>query len=164
MAAELDLKKFLSRFKSVFKQTQSQRVLKALGKQSIFLIKKRTRLGYGVRRDYGKKKKLIGLSENYVQYRKDNKQLLNKFTRPSRSNLTFTGQMLDSMKIRKIKRGRLTIGPYGRRRGENLTNQKLAQYVEQNGRPFNHLSQLEIKQLQRFYRKTFGDLVNKYKL
>jgi hypothetical protein len=125
-------------------------------------------LGYGVKKDLGRKEKLRELSFDYKEFRRENKDLLSRATRPSKSNLTLTGQMLDSLRIRKFRRGLVTIGPYGRRRAAGfsptkLTNPQLTEILEANGRPYLHLSRLEVKQLQRFYRKTFGDLVNKYR-
>jgi len=88
---------------------------------------------------------------------------LSEFTTPNKSNLTFSGQMLESMKILKIKKNSVLISPKGRRRKSQLTNEEVAERVS-GKRPFNNLSDLEIKKLIRFYRLNFGDLLKKKKL
>lgn len=57
------------------------------------IIRVRTRLGKGV--ENGQITKLKPLSENYIKARK--KTSLSEFTKPTRSNLTLTGKMLDSI-------------------------------------------------------------------
>jgi hypothetical protein len=130
------------------------------------LIVKRTRLGYGVEKDLGSKKRLAKLSPNYIKRRKMFESL-SENTRPSRSNLTLTGQMLDSI-ISTAKTGIIEIKPTGRR-DDGKRNADIAQYNEDGGRGspkriFMRISQLEFKQIVRFYRKTFGDLLRKSKV
>ena len=95
------------------------------------LIVKRTRLGYGVEKDLGSKKRLAKLSPNYVKRRKMFEGL-SENTRPSRSNLTLTGQMLDSI-ISTAKTGIIEIKPTGRR-DDGKRNVDIARYQEEGGR------------------------------
>lgn len=130
------------------------------------LIVKRTRLGYGVEKDLGSKKRLAKLSPNYIKRRKMFAGL-SENTRPSRSNLTLTGQMLNSI-ISTAKAGIIEIKPTGTRT-DGKRNADIAQYNEDGGkgrpkRIFMRISQLEFKQIVRFYRKTFGDLLRKRKV
>lgn len=154
-----------------------KRDLEAMGEEAIRLIVVRTRLGYGVDRPRAKRKRLKSLSPSYIEVRKgkiafftlgkgqkrrivsyvpDKKPELSEFTRPTRSNLTFTGKMLDSMRVKDIvvRRNRVSIGPDRRSRGKGLTNEKIATYQEQMGRVFNNLSDLEVKKLARFHKKS----------
>lgn len=130
------------------------------------LIVKRTRLQYGVKKDFGKKEKLAKLSPNYIKRRKMFEGL-SENTRPTRSNLTFTGQMLDSI-VSTAKTGIIEIKPTGRR-NDGKRNADIARYNEEGGkgrpkRIFMRISQLEFNQIVRFYRKTFGDLLRKRKV
>ena len=45
---------------------------------------------------------------------------------------------------------------------QKLTNEELAQFVTDNGRPFLELSTLDDKKLVRFYRRQFGDLLRRF--
>lgn len=171
MSAERDIKSIVNNILKVFKGSRDNSVMRELAKFAIEMIVKRTRLGYGVSKLRGSestrssgitKVKLKGLSSRYIEYRKKYNKLSN-MTTPRKSNLTFTGQLLKSMKIIKIGRGSVVIGPSGSR-NDGLTNEFVGQDVAEKGRPFNDLYELEQKKLTRFYRKTFGDLLKKNKL
>jgi len=51
------------------------------------------------------------------------------------SNLTFTGQLLRSLKYTILKNGRINIFASGNRK-DGQSNKKIAEYVAKNGRPF----------------------------
>lgn len=148
------------------KEAIDKNALVDVGRFARDIVVKRTRLGYGVTRDFGKKERLARLSPNYIKRRKMFAGL-SENTRPTRSNLTFTGQMLDSIES-NVKRGIIEIKPTGRRL-DGKRNEDIARYNEQGGkgrpkRIFMRISQLEFKQIVRFYRKTFGDLLRKSKV
>lgn len=65
---------------------------------------------------------------------------LGEFGKASKSNLTFSGQMLSSMTFNIRKYGFTVYIPNTLRRGSKITNAQLAQYVSQNGRPFMNLT------------------------
>ena len=166
MAARGDISKFTQDILRLFKRATNNKQMRALGEQAIILIVRRTRLGKTYTRERVKvaldkiserPKRLAPLSSNYVEFRKKNRRLLSRFTNPRRSGLTFTGQMLDSMKVKRASRGLVIVGPSGRR-NETLANLHAVGTATMPARPFNNLSVLEARQLQRFYRKTFGDL------
>lgn len=136
--------------------------LRPLGKFAIDLIVKRTRLGYGVDDNFGIKSRLKSLSQRYIEFRKQYPRLSGS-TRPTKSNLTLTGQMLGSMKVLRVVDNKIVLGPSGNR-NDGLSNAEIAGFQEDQGRIFNRLSGLEYKQLIRFYRKNFGDLLKKKKL
>lgn len=160
-----DVDKFFKQIKVTLEKATNEKTLRILGNEAVRLIKLRTRLGYGVSQVGGKRQRLTKLKESYKKVRKDNRGELSSETRPGKSNLTFSGQLLDSMKVIKIRNRQVIVGPQGRRKSilgqKRILNQDLARFVTEKGRPFMPLSDLEIKKLDRFYRNRFGDLVNK---
>lgn len=137
--------------------------LTPVAEYTIDLIVKRTRLGYGVDRQFGNKQKLKGLSAPYIARRKKFKNLF-VLTRPGTSNLTLTGQMLTSMGIVSAINGKIFIGPTGSRTDSSKSNATIAAYQEEQGRIFNRVSALEYQQVLRFYRRSFGDLLKRKRL
>lgn len=162
-SVKLQVQKFTSKIEKTLKQAVSKRQTSALAEEAIKIIVRRTRLGYGVKRNYSERYKLPGLSTAYIKRRRNYSGLAGTTT-PKKSNLTFTGQMLESVSIiRADDKGMIVIGPKGRRR-DRLTNVEVAEFNEQRGRIFNRLSRLEFQQLLRIYRKNFGDLLQKMQL
>lgn len=159
--ASNQLDKIIGRLKKTVKESMSNESMVEVGKFSIGLIVKRTRLGYGVNKNLGDRSKLKPLSAKYIEQRK--KSRLNQFTKPSRSNLTRTGQMLDSLSFKVTGPGKITIEPTGNR-DDGKRNKDIAKYNAQRGRVFINLSKNEYSQIVRFYRKTFGDLLRLRKL
>ena len=166
------LRNVMSRIKQSTDQVASAKELIATGEYAVGLIVKRTRLGYGVDVQFGKKTKLKALSPKYKEFRKESPDL-SSTTTVGKSNLTLSGQMLDSVKIIRSQNGRVAFGPTGTRRAlksqfiaglEETSNLVIAGYQELQGRPFNRVSQLEFKQVLRFYRRQFGDLLKKRRL
>ncbi len=167
MSAKQDLKKIFDRIEKVLGQAVNRTEMRSLANLSIDLIYKRTKLGYGVREKFGSKSPLRKLSPAYIAARKKSSKLSGT-TSPSKSNLTFTGQMLDSLRILKESSGEFLIGPSGQRRTTggkfSLTNAKVAEYQAKQGRIFNNLSALEFNQLLRQYRRDIDDLLNRARL
>lgn len=141
----------------------SRKEMLEIGDFAVDLIVKRTRLGYGVSKQFGTKMRLKSLSESYKK-RRAKFAGLSGTTTPSRSNLTLTGQMLESMDVITARDGRVTFGPTGYRSSDGNSNLEIAEYQEEAGRIFNRVSQLEFQQIVRFYRKRFGDLLKKRNL
>lgn len=157
-----DLKKFLKKIEKTLDEAKKKPVMQSLAEEAVRLIVKRTRLGYGVTRNLGTRSNLKRLKASYIKQRKSFKSLSTS-TRPGKSNLTLTGDMLSSVKVISIKDGKVSIGPTGNNRyGES--NQNIAEWNADRGRTFNRLSLNEFNQLRRFYRKNFGDLLKKQKL
>ncbi len=154
------LKTITDKIKKTVAQAVKRTELTTVARFTIDLIVKRTRLGYGVDKQFGVKSRLKPLSRNYVKYR-ERYPGLSPTTTPKRSNLSLTGQMLNSMDIIRASDGKITFGPTGSRTGSFLTNLKVAEYQENQGRVFNRISALEFNQVLRFYRKQFGDLLKK---
>ena len=99
------------------------------------IIKVRTRLGKGL---LGKLKEL---SPNYIEARKKDKSLYNETT-PKKSNLTRTGEMLNS--IIGTRSGTLFTFFFS-----NTDSDKKAYWADQTGRPFFDLTPSERNGLQR---------------
>jgi hypothetical protein len=157
----------IKRINAALVESIKPRELEPVGRFAIDIIVKRTRLGYGVSRNYGFKESLRKLSSKYIKRRQ--RISLGELTTPKKSNLTLTGQMLRSMDIISAVPGKVVIGPTGNRQpiGNEKripTNAEVASYQEQQGRVFNRVSTYEFQQIVRFYRRTFGDLLGKKKL
>jgi len=132
------------------------------------LIVKRTRLGYGVNNEFAAKSKLKPLSPRYKTFRKTFQFLDRSSTTPNKSNLTLTGQMLASVDIvgeeRRAVSTKIILAPKGNRWDTSDTNADIAKYNAERGRTFMNVSELEYKQILRFYRKSFADLFRKRSL
>jgi hypothetical protein len=138
--------------------------LRQLGNKFREIIYRRVKSGYGVS-DMGSKdpqqERLKALSDKYVDFRKGNfaykkkrkgkKVTVNKgapklgdFGSPGKSNLTLTGQMLDSIQIKLQPYGVLLYFPDTKHRySKRITVRELAQYVQEQGRPFFRLTRGE---------------------
>jgi len=155
----------------IFKQINDEvdnlgrsRRLRELGSFAAELIRKRTRKGFGVARPGGNRRKLKRLARSTIEYRTRYKKLLSSKTSPRKSNLTFTGQLLDSIKL-KVTKGRVTIGPRGRRRdifgrSSRTTNEQVAVFVSKD-RPFMSLGKVEQGKLVDFYASTFERMLTR---
>jgi len=177
---QLQLKAFLGRVRGVFAEAQTSKEMRTVANEAINIIVKRTRVGNSpnrirVKTEIGEIRerpvKIKALSPGYIQFRKDNKDWLDERTRPAKSNLTFTGQLLDSLRVTKAIRSRAVIEPTGTWRASehptqtrNISMKKLAGYVADQGRPFLGLTELDSKKLIRFYRRSFGDLLKKSRI
>lgn len=140
--------------------------LQAVGLEAIRIIVKRTRLGYGAPQGKAgsvERFKLPPLSKRYREFRATSgNSFLSEFAAVNKSNLTFTGQMLDSMNILQYDKHGIIIGPTGRRSdpfSKGKSNADVAEYVAKQGRTFNNITIPEAKQLIRFFRNLFGDLL-----
>lgn len=171
MGARLQIKDFTSKLKNVVKQAASRKELEAIGNFAADLIRKRTRLGYGAPKGEAgavERFRLAALSQGWIRFRKTTgASWLSEFTRAGKSNLTFTGQMLDSLGVVRVKAGSVTIGPKGYRTdpfSRGLSNEQVANFVAKKGRPFNNLTRPELAQVKRFYRNQFGDLLKNQRI
>ena len=101
------------------------------------IIYKRTKFGFGSTAG-GERYKLPPLSDLTIKIRrafaKDRRRKQGKFFSPARSNLTMTGQLLESMHSRRTGEGKakLVIRKNKRRRSD-LTNLALAEKLEARG-------------------------------
>lgn len=154
--AREDLREVIRRINTGFlfggNRQKQNKVMKSLGLEAIDIVLERTRKGFGVKRTGGNRRKLKPLSKRYIEFRRKNRSRLGKAGRITKSNLTFTGQMLESVKIIKSRNGVLEIGPSGIR-DDRKRNADVGRWVTQQGRPFMNLGRAEISSLQRFIRE-----------
>ncbi len=135
---------------AVLKDPYTPEQMRKLGEEAIRQITVRTRLGYGVDKVGAPRKRLKPLSEGYIEMRRKSK-VLSEFTNSRRSNLTHTGQMLESLKLR-ITRFGVFIEPTGAR-SDGISNMDVAASVTRYGRAFLSFTDLELKKLKRFLEK-----------
>lgn len=141
--------------------------MKKVGEFLIERIRIRTRLGYGVSGNMKPREKLKPLAETTKDIRKGFKKAgkLSEFTTPGRSNLTFTGQMLDNLVVRVISMGKIVIDVTGTRKKlkkDDLgTNKEVAQKVTDEGRPFMYLTDKDYKAVINFIRDGFKSILKK---
>lgn len=128
-----------------------------VGSYLVETIRNRVRLGYGVERDGAKKQKFKGLAPLTILYRQimeDNGDLY-PGSRPSRSHLTATGQMMDSLSYKR-ETGRIFLY------FTNPEAESKAFYNNEGGRvirPFFYLTDLEIKATERTLQKALDEYV-----
>ena len=145
--------------KEIFELMSSQKVMRILGREATRLIKKRTRLGYGVEKSGAAKKPLKALDvdgdPSYVEQRRRGLVPMNKkYTKHNKSNLTLTGDMLNSLR-EKVSKQKITITP----RGKN--NIDKTRWAEASGRKYLHLSKQEIRQLNQKLERMIDTLLKK---
>jgi len=157
LAAEEDLKRIFRRIQKGIRETLGNKDMTRLGKLAISIIQRRTRRGFGVNRSGGNRRRLKRLSPGYIKQRK--RANLSRFTSARKSNLTFSGQLLSSMKARPVKLGSVKITFTGRRR-DGQKNSDVAEHVS-NARPFMNLSKREMRALAESYDLTLQATITK---
>jgi hypothetical protein len=182
MAKKVDTRKLREAIARVIPEIKAAENMKKLGEQAAGMVKLRTRLGSGVAKDGGDKQKLAKLADSTkavragkiaffrqggktIPYVPENPPKLHEHTSPGKSNLTRTGQLLDSVKVTSFGYGEVTVGPEGPRNDPDskrkLTNQQVAKYVTDGGRPFNHLSKVEVKRLSDSVKKQLREAIKR---
>lgn len=165
MSFEKDISDFVKSVEKTIDESLSRKQLTVLGKATLAIIYKRTKKGIGVNKTGqvgGARKRLKALEKSTIARRKSFKDL-HPTTSPRKSNLTFSGQLLDSLKVKKIsaRKKSFVISPEGKRKGSSLANFEVAEFVDQNGRPFLGLSNKDLKEVVKLYQSSFAKLVRK---
>ena len=149
--------------KFVDKDIVTRPVLQSIGKDVADRIRLRTRLGFGVKSNGAVKQSLKGMrvhTKEYTQFRKDNSGSLSGLTSASKHNLTLSGQMLDSLR-------ETSVDSSGKKIEIGFTNdfaQLKADVNSTRGWKFLHLSDVEIKAVNNFYRREVEKLVKRQNL
>ncbi|TXH09386.1 MAG: hypothetical protein E6R04_08090 [Spirochaetes bacterium] len=150
------------------KESLNNSRMQKIGEFVIEKIRIRTRLGYGASGHLRPREKLKPLAESSKDIRKGFKKAgeLSEFTSPGRSNLTFTGQMLDSLTVRVISMGKIIIDVTGirkptKKKDDLRTNKEVAQKVTDEGRPFMYLTDKDYKAVINFVRDGFKSILKK---
>jgi len=169
MAAKQDISRVITSIRRTLDVSISNRAMRAIGREAVVIIKRRTRLGYGVVGGlFGNRQSLRTMKPHtpqYQEYRRRHRRELFHETSPRKQNLTFTGELLNSLKVKRTRKNRALLGfPKKRHKksGELLT--KIAQKQHDAGRTFMFLTKKETNQLLKFYRNNFGDLLKKRKI
>ena len=150
-------------FERAAKKAESKAVLSFLGDQMVGVVRERTRAGFGVEFDGDSESRFEPLAKSTIKARK--KKTLHPDTTPSTSNLTETGEMLDSLKA-KFAKASVEIGATGSR------NELLAEvhhyWTDSAGknrnvtipaRPFLNLSQMEIDLAASLWEDAFNKIL-----
>lgn len=155
LMAKVDMKKFEKDMTKILNEVQKPQNMKEIGQIAADRIKVRTQLGRGVDVDGGPSVPLSKLKDSTKKSRKRKKELgdLSGLTSASKSNLTQSGQMLESIKVLKFSQGSAIIGPAGTR-DDGKKNVDVAEYAEDGSsnrspRRFLHLSGSELSGIQR---------------
>lgn len=138
-----DVRKFLNALK---KEVLSKDNFQKIGEEVKEIVYRRVKSGFGVNSDETEtptQKRLKPLSKSYVEQRKD-RGVKGQFATPGASNLTNTGQMLDSIQVRATNDGVTISIPDTPRSDTDISNKKVAEYVADE-RPFFALTSAEIK-------------------
>lgn len=166
--------------KKKIEEMASRAVLNLIALKAKDIIYKRVKSGFGVDPGSLRKERLKPLSAGYVKFRAGNFSYdkksrgqsrtvnrgaprLGTFGSPTKSNLTLSGEMLESIAV-KFTRGGVTLyfpdTPHPVHK--HVTIRELAQYVEDQGRPFFYLTEDErrilVSDLSKMLRKLAGSL------
>jgi phage gpG-like protein len=140
-------------------------IMEAVGNETVRQIFARTKKGYGS--SGGRKVKLAALSESYKKFRKK-KPPSGSFATPPKSNLTYTGQMLDAVKYEKNGDQYAVIVDDNTRQDGKRTNAEVARAVSNlntrtgaPARPFMGLDATQKKIVLREYQKQIRMLVKR---
>ena len=155
-----DIEKFVNDIQKTICLSVSRKNLTRYGNLAIKRIQARTLKGSGVQQTgqlFGRAKKLKPLSASYKKQRRRNSSKLSSHATPNKSNLTFTGQMLESLKLTKIntRNGSFKIEPKGKR------NKDVAGFVDEGGRSFLGLTTGDVTAIRKEYQSTFSKLVRR---
>lgn len=155
-ARGLRLEQAINRIQRGVADLLNQKQMQDLGEAAVFMIRKRTLNGFGVAKLGSSASRLKPLSDSYKKYRRRNALRLSPLTSPTRSNLTFSSEMLASLDVVRTRTGRVIIHPTGRR-NDGYTNFQISKFVAKQGRSFNTLSRNELKKLKQYTSQELAD-------
>lgn len=124
------------------------------------IIRSRTLDGYGITQDGGSKKNLKKLAKSTIIRREylDRQGLLSDNTTPVTSNLTQSGQMLDSIHLEKVNSRKYRV-ELEDDRDDGESNNQIRKYNEQKGRTFFGLTKSDRRTLERNVQKKLAVLM-----
>jgi hypothetical protein len=176
------LRGLIKEIENSLKESIEKKNFEPIVEEAADMVKLRTRLGYGVERPGAGRQRLKPLKDSYKKQRANKVRFwtdpqgrvrsreiengggrhpeLSSETTPSKSNLTFTGQMIDSVEGRATGNGKGVISVTGTR-NDGMRNSEVAQYVTDAGRPFISLSNIEIKRIVDMLRRSILDRVRR---
>ena len=130
----------------MFRQLVTKQMKLEFAEKARDIIYKRTKSGKGLTRDKRAVINLKKLSQRYIEDVRT-KTVLGPFGSPKRSNLTLTGELLESIRIEYRNDAAYVEVPDDNRNSGKHTNKKIADYVSRvkAGRPFFGLADTERK-------------------
>jgi hypothetical protein len=150
-----EIDRFTTKLQKQFGKIVTTTSMQMLGAEQVRQMKIRVRLGYGVRKELGKREAFKSLkhhSPSYTRYRELNSDQLDPETSPKMQNLTFTGQLVRDIRVIKYRKDSFVLGHSDKKRdGDSFSNKKLSKWVQEQGRPYMYVTDLEYKKLLRFY-------------
>jgi hypothetical protein len=157
VAASDDIDRIMRAVERGIRRSLVPKEMLRLGRLAVSIIQQRTRRGFGVKKTGDRRRKLKALSKRYIEKRR--RANLSRFTSAKKSNLTFSGQMLSSMRaeVRRFGIVKITFSP---RRTGGGNNRQIAEIVSRE-RPFNNLSAVEIRALVESYDTTMQATIDK---
>jgi hypothetical protein len=150
MSFDTELSEFIKKLNNIAQEATSKELLKPIAEETVSEVKTRIRAGYGVEDDGSNKSKFKPLKDSTKKSRKKSK--LAGGTTPAKSNLTHTGELVDSIEA-DVTDAKITLELKGER------NQKVASYVS-GDRPFLHLSKQEIQRFIERFQEALGKLLS----
>lgn len=129
-------RKFPKALKKALEEIESKKSMDDLGKVLVEQIQLRTKLGKGVDKPEGKSKRFKPLKDSTKKARRNaaRKGKLSGDTSPAKSNLTFSGDMIDSINHKAKKKSvKLKV------------DEVYAKFVAED-RPFMNLSKTQVKE------------------
>lgn len=165
MAKELSqqIKDLVKKITKELEQTvKSKAFYDEIGEEVSTQIRKRTRLGYGIggAESQVKLKPTAPSTKKSKEYKKKKGKLSDQTT-PKKSNLTDTGQLLDSIQ-HKASLQKVVIDFKNLRKDSEIGNKELASHVQVD-RPFFGLTNPEKNRLRRLIEKKIQEMVKRLK-
>lgn len=160
----MDINEIKKRLRAFLVSSNSKELKDKIGEYAIKLIRDRTR----ARKKDMDGKPIDGLEKETIDYRKRYRAFLHPATKPATSNLTMTGQMLDSITY-KFKKNIITVFvPNTKRRplapffnGKTTTNKIVAENVQVR-RAFLGLSSEDNDKINKLFQRELRLLTRKY--
>ena len=142
----------LRKIDKVFNESLSPKNMKVLAEEAAKDIKDRTRRGYGVNNHDSNELSLKPITRRTIEIREDflSKGKLHNDTTPSKSNVTRTGEMTESISGGSSRKGVGRISLNGTR------NKRVAEELAQGGRRFFNLSRTEVISIAKSYSLLFA--------
>ena len=144
----------------IIRLSRDRKILKLIADAGAKIIQIRTSQGFGVDQDEGSKKELRKLKASTIKQRKRYKDRLASGVGPDKSRLTFTGQMIDSIKG-KVASNKAIVYLKGKHKNTSLSNEELAAIHEDTGRKFMHFSNKEIEVIRGIARREIKNALKK---
>lgn len=152
MAKIKGLKKYRKRLKKVVGDLVKDPVLlNKIGKEVLKSIKGETIGGFSPKRG----EKLDDLSPSYIEQRKAARKRgdsnLSDLMRPTKAGNVYTGQLMDSLRLR-VEGNKITIEPTGTR-DDGLTNKEVAEKLKDQDRGFLGLDEEQNDIVERLFKE-----------